>query len=90
MLDIVTKSGTMVIAEAELHVLVAATHCFEKSLMGTLVQESRNPIEELEQSALVMGSVVHATAPVELVQRGHRERIAARHAKESSAIDDVL
>ena len=71
----------MVISEAELHVVVAATHCFEKTLMGTLIQESRNPIEDLERSGLVLGSVVHGRDPHELVRTEHALRIEQTHTK---------
>ena len=36
---------------ATLHVVVAATHCFDKSLVNTVVEDNVNPIEKAERSA---------------------------------------
>src|SRR5689334_24380274 len=37
-LEALTKSGGLSIDYASLHVIVAATHCFDKSVMNTLVK----------------------------------------------------
>lgn len=67
LLDMLTKSGLLTIEAAELHVVLAPTHCFVKSLLDTLVQDSCNPIEPVERSSVLLASVVHGVPPEELV-----------------------
>ncbi len=38
LLDALTKSGALPIDYASLHVVIAATHCFDKTLMNTIIQ----------------------------------------------------
>jgi hypothetical protein len=38
LLDALTKSGCLSVKEAELHVVMASTHCFGKTLMNTIIQ----------------------------------------------------
>ena len=58
-LDALTRSGALVMESASLHVLIAATHCFDKSLMDTVVQGNVNPIERVERSAVIMATTIH-------------------------------
>lgn len=59
LLDTLTQSGGILIEDAQLHVMIATTHCFEKSLMSTLIQDNVNPIEKLEKSSCIVASVLH-------------------------------
>ena len=59
LLDALTKSGSIRIDDCSLHVVMASTHCFDQSLLDTVIQCGENPIERLEQSLLVMASVIH-------------------------------
>lgn len=52
---------------ASLHVVIAATHRFDKSLIGTLIENNVNPIEKLERSQLIVASTIHRAAAEELV-----------------------
>ena len=57
-----------------LHVVIAATHCFDKTLMNTIVQDNVNPIEKVERSSLIVASTIHNTTPASLISPEHLER----------------
>ena len=59
LLDTLTHSGALEVDHATLHVIVVATHCFDKTLMDCVVQDNMNPIAVLEDSALAAISAVH-------------------------------
>lgn len=53
-----TKSGGLAITDATLHIVMVASHCFDKSVLRTLVEDNVNPIERVESSSLIMASQV--------------------------------
>ncbi|CAE7382352.1 susA, partial [Symbiodinium sp. CCMP2456] len=59
LLDALTKSGALPLVNASLHVVVAAVHCFDKTVTETVIQDNMNPIENVERSALIMASTIH-------------------------------
>eukprot|EP01039_Chlorochromonas_danica_P014159 gene14159-16484_t len=65
LLEALTRSGGLPCEDAELHVVVAATHVFDESVLETVVRRDMNPIEAVERSEVIMASVVHG-------QAGHR------------------
>ena len=76
LLDALSRSGTLSIECAELHVVVAVSHCFENDLMGTIIQDNINPIEKVERSSLIVGSTIHdETCQVVLQSSAHIGRI---------------
>jgi len=75
LLDALSRSGSLPLASGELHVVLPVTHCFEESVMGTIVQRDRNPIDKLEKSTLLVASTVHDAEVATLVEGG---RHAAR------------
>jgi hypothetical protein len=75
LLDALSKSGALVMHSASLHVVIAATHCFDKSLMDTVVLGNVNPIERVERSALIMASTIHELPACDLIAENQRSRV---------------
>ncbi|KAL9182668.1 hypothetical protein ACHAXT_013320 [Thalassiosira profunda] len=67
LLDALSRSGSLPIVYAELHVIVALTHCFDKDVMRTVISDNINPIEKLECSTLLLASAVHGVPARELI-----------------------
>jgi hypothetical protein len=76
LLDALTKSGDLSVEDAALHVVIAATHCFDKSLINTVIQDNVNPIEKVERSSLIVASTIHGATPAELILPSQVTRVA--------------
>lgn len=69
LIDALSRSGNQVFSQAELHIILGFTHCFDRSLLQSIYQQNINPIEDVERSTLLVASVVHQREAVELVKR---------------------
>jgi len=76
LLDALTRSGCLMIDQASLHVVMAATHCFDKTLIDTVIQDNVNPIEKVERSALIVATTIHNKPAHELVKPEQLERVS--------------
>jgi len=75
LLEALTKSGGLPIHKGSLHIIVAATHCFDKTITECVVQDNMNPIERVERSMLIMAATVHRQPASSLICGGQRERV---------------
>jgi len=78
LLDALSRSGSLDIPYSDLHVLICVTHGFEKSVMGTVIQDNINPIEKLELSTLLMASTILGVPSRDLIRNENdRKRLAS-------------
>ena len=71
LLDALSRSGTLPVANSELHVFVAVSHCFENDVMGTVIQENINPIMKVERSSLLLASTIYGKPIPTLIGHDH-------------------
>ncbi|CAE7681767.1 sas6 [Symbiodinium pilosum] len=76
LLDAITKSGALELSDATLHIVIAATHCFDKTVMECAIQDNVNPIERVERSSLIMASTIHQEPAKALVNENNVPRLS--------------
>jgi hypothetical protein len=77
LLDALTKSGALPMEDASLHVVVAATHRFDRTLLDTVIEANVNPIEKVERSLVLVGTTIHGRSAAELVAADQHARFFA-------------
>jgi hypothetical protein len=75
LLDALTRSGAIPIEDAALHVVIGVNHNFDVSVMDSLVQENRNPIEHVERSHLILATSLLSQPAHVLLQSSQLQRV---------------
>ena len=78
LLDALSRSGALPLEHAAVHVIVAATHCFERGLMATVVEDNIDPIDRVERSSIAMAAAIHEKPVDQLIAAAHAARLAPR------------
>ena len=87
LLDALSCSGSLEIDGASLHVVLAATHCFEETVINTVVRKNMNPIEKLERSLLIVASTIQGKPAGDLVRPTNLAQIQ-NHSPQLLHVDD--
>merc|ERR1712137_307747 len=75
LLDALTRSGNLAVDDASMHVILASTHCFDQTLMNTVIQQNKDPIEKIEKSILIVASTIHQEPASKMLKEEHAIRI---------------
>jgi len=75
LIDALSRSGALIFDDASFHVIIAQTHCFDKSIVNTIVQDNINPIEKVERSMLIVGTTLHQKSSEQLLKSEQSQRV---------------
>jgi len=59
----------------DLHIVLATTHVFDKSLLHTVCRDNINPIEKAERTSLIVASTIFEQSPASLVKASQLPRL---------------
>jgi hypothetical protein len=54
LLDAISCSGSLLINNTTLHIIMGFTHCFHNTLINTVIQDNINPIENIQLLQLII------------------------------------
>mmetsp|Transcript_12575 Transcript_12575/g.26772 ORF Transcript_12575/g.26772 Transcript_12575/m.26772 type:complete len:110 (+) Transcript_12575:1214-1543(+) len=69
LLDALSCSGSLPIQFCEIHAIVGLAHCFENSLIDTVIMQNTSPIDELSRSTLRVASAIFGVSSDEIVEK---------------------
>ncbi|GBG29667.1 Hypothetical Protein FCC1311_058882, partial [Hondaea fermentalgiana] len=75
LLDALSRSGELPLVQTQLHIVIATTHCFDQSIMRTIIEKNMNPIERVERSSLLVASTITGKSVPDLLAPAHHQRI---------------
>ncbi|GBG29659.1 Hypothetical Protein FCC1311_058802 [Hondaea fermentalgiana] len=75
LLDALSRSGELPLVQTQLHIVIATTHCFDQSIMCTIIEKNMNPIERVERSSLLVAATITGKSVPDLLAPAHRQRI---------------
>lgn len=75
LLDALSRSGELPLTDTTLHVIIPVAHCFEETVMNTVVQENVNPMEVIERTYLAMCETIHDMDASKLLKPAELERL---------------
>jgi len=67
LIDALSRSGSLRFDHATLHVVIASTHSFERTLINTCVMDNQNPIEKIERSTLILAKTIQGRKSEEMI-----------------------
>lgn len=67
LLDVLTSSGCVSVQDCSVHVVIASTHCLQKTLHDSLVQDNIDILRLVDSSHMSLASVIHCKPLEELL-----------------------
>ena len=75
LLDALSRSGSLPIDCATLHIIIASSHGFDRTLIDTVIQDNVNPIEKVERSSMIVAAMVQDEPVERIIKPDQRERV---------------
>eukprot|EP01059_Diplonema_ambulator_P001836 TRINITY_DN11538_c0_g1_i1.p1 TRINITY_DN11538_c0_g1~~TRINITY_DN11538_c0_g1_i1.p1 ORF type:complete len:156 (+),score=69.00 TRINITY_DN11538_c0_g1_i1:62-469(+) len=69
-----TKGGEMEL-HADIDIVMTHLHCFDKTLMDTVIQDNTNPIAKLELSSVTTSALLHKKLLYDMLKHSHARRL---------------